>query len=46
MPKLVEERVDLLSFFPVEEGREARTESFVKLGIGRMYDQLVEAAAA
>jgi cyclase len=41
----VEKRVDLLSFFPVDEGREARTESFVKLGIGRMYDQLAEAAA-
>jgi hypothetical protein len=41
----VEEQVDVLSFFPVEEGREARTESFVKLGIGRMYDQLVEAEA-
>jgi cyclase len=41
----VEKRVDVLSFFPIEEGREARTESFVKLGIGRMYDQLVEADA-
>jgi cyclase len=41
----VEERVDMLSFFPVEEGKEARTESFVKLGVGRMYDQLVEAEA-
>ena len=38
----VEERVDILSFFPVEEGKEARTRSFVELGIGRMYDQLVE----
>jgi len=41
----VEERVNLLSFFPVEEGKEARTESFVKLGVGKMYDQLAEAMA-
>ena len=38
------EAVDLLSFFPVDEGKETRTESFIKLGIGRMYDQLSEAS--
>jgi len=39
----VEQRVDLLSYFTVEEGKEARTEIFVKMGIARMYDQLVSA---
>ncbi|UCD58956.1 MAG: MBL fold metallo-hydrolase [Candidatus Hydrogenedentota bacterium] len=41
----VEERVDMFSYFPVEEGREARTRSFIKLGVGRMFNQLIESAA-
>ncbi len=40
----VEKRVDMLPFFPVEEGKETATESFIKLGIGRMYDQLTESS--
>ncbi len=40
-----EERVDLLSYFPVEKGKEARTLSFIKLGVGKMFSQLVESSA-
>ncbi len=42
----VEERVDLLSFFPVEKGKEMRTQSFIRLGVGRMYAQLTESYPA
>ena len=38
----VEERVDLFSYFPVEEGKEARVQSFIKLGVGKMFSQLTE----
>jgi cyclase len=38
----VERRVDMLACFPVDEGKEARTESFVRLGVGRMFSQLAE----
>jgi cyclase len=38
----VEERVDLFSYFPVEEGKEARAKSFIRLGVGRMFSQLEE----
>ena len=34
--------VDLLSYFPVDKGAEFRTESFITLGVGRMFDQLSE----
>ena len=36
------DRVDLLSFFPVEESKEARTKSFIRLGVDRMYTQLTD----
>jgi len=36
------DRVDLLSFFPVEKGKEARTQSFIRLGVDRMYTQLTD----
>ena len=42
----VEERVDLFSFFPVEEGKEERTRNFMRLGIGKMFCQLSNAAPA
>ena len=38
----VAERVDLFSYFPVEEGKEARVQSFVKLGVDKMFSQLTE----
>ncbi|MBI4830602.1 MAG: hypothetical protein HY801_03405 [Candidatus Lindowbacteria bacterium] len=38
----VEERANMLSYFPVEKGKEARTQSFIRLGVGRMYAQLTE----
>jgi hypothetical protein len=41
----VEELADMLSYFPVEKGKEARTQSFIRLGVGRMYAQLKELAA-
>ena len=40
----VEERVDLFSYFPVEEGKESRAKSFIRLGVGRMFSQLVESS--
>jgi cyclase len=39
----VENRVDMFSYFPVDAGKEARTQSFIKLGVGRMFSQLAEA---
>jgi len=41
----VEERVDLFSYFPVEEGKEARAKGFIRLGVGRMFSQLAESGA-
>jgi cyclase len=40
----VEGRIDLLSFFPVEEGREAHTRNFINLGVGKMFSQLSDSA--
>ncbi|RJP21921.1 MAG: MBL fold metallo-hydrolase [Candidatus Abyssobacteria bacterium SURF_5] len=40
----IEERIDLLSFFPVESGKEARMQAFIRLGAGRMFNQLFETA--
>jgi cyclase len=42
----VEENVDLLSFFPVEEGKEERTRNFLRLGVGKMFGQLSNATPA
>ena len=42
----VEENVDLLSFFPVEEGKEERTRNFLRLGVGKMFGQLAKSAPA
>jgi hypothetical protein len=39
-----EEQVNMFSCFPVERGKEVRTESFIRLGVGRMYSQLVESS--
>jgi cyclase len=40
----IESRVDLLSFFPVEPGKEARMRAYITLGAGRMFNQLFEAS--
>jgi cyclase len=37
----VVEEIDLLSFFPVEKGKEERTRNFMRLGVGKLYSQLV-----
>ncbi len=42
----VENKVDLLSFFPVEKGKEERTRNFLRLGVGKMYSQLSSSASA
>lgn len=41
----VEDQVDLLSFFPVEEGKEGRTRNFLRLGVGKMFNQLSNSAS-
>lgn len=40
----VEERVDLFSYFPVDEGRELRTLRFIRMGVGKMFSQVVESS--
>ncbi|GAB4340030.1 MAG: MBL fold metallo-hydrolase [Candidatus Abyssubacteria bacterium] len=41
----VERRVDMTAYFPIDSGKEERTRSFILLGVGRMYDQLVQSVA-
>lgn len=36
----VEQKVDLLSYFPVDKGKEERTRNFLRLGVGKMFGQL------
>ena len=42
----VENRVELLSFFPVEQGKEERTRNFLRLGVGKMFSQLSNSVPA